>query len=111
MKTRWGKYVLDFVIQGIEVFKREPKTCCMSLELEVDETREVVTSLKKAKQKFRQLAINNLFKVGDRIPAKERFTIKMDVDKAMKYHDYVESICLDEINGWREKIAPGWKPR
>jgi len=110
MKTRWGKYILDFVIKGIEVFKHEPKTCCMSLELEVDDTREVVTSLKEAKQKFRQLAIKHLFKLGDRIPAKERFTITMNADKASQYHAYVASICLDEINEWRQKIAPGWKP-
>jgi len=111
MKTRWGKYVIDFVVQGIQIWKREPKICCISLELEVDETREIVTSLKEAKQRFRQLAIRHLFKQGDRIPAKERFTVTMSADKANKYHAYVESICLDEIDEWRQEIAPGWKPK
>lgn len=79
--------------------------CCKTVELPVDKSLPVARDIQTAKRMFKERAIRNMFKLGDHIPAKERYTITMDSEDADKYLEWVSTICIDQVDKWRRDLG------
>ena len=79
--------------------------CCQTIELPVDESLPVAKDLQTAKKMFKERAIKYMFKLGDHIPAKDRYVITMDSKEADKYLEWVSSICVDQVDKWRMALG------
>ena len=54
---------------------------------------------------FKERAIRNMFKLGDHIPSRERYTITMESEEADKYLEWVSTICIDQVDKWRRDLG------